>query len=78
MRNIILLIVALSLGLYAQENKRVEYNFCTYVNGAKAIDIAKKVSIQELNKKKEIVSEQHQGYDMYYYKVEYTEKGVRR
>lgn len=78
MKNIIFIFIA-CLGLFAQDiSKKTEFNFCTYVAGAKAIDIGKSVSVKEIKEKKEILENKHIGYDMYYYKVEYKNNIVSK
>jgi len=59
------------LGLYAQENNAtVQYNYCTYINGAKLVSIDMNTSILDLEKEKDIYEKYRKKLDTYYYRVE--------
>ena len=74
MNKIILLylIVTFFLGLHAQENNEtINYNYCTYINGAKLISIDMNTSIHDLQKEKNIYKKYRKKFDTFYYKVEF-------
>ena len=73
LHKIILLYLMTSLfsGLYAQENNvTVQYNYCTYINGAKLVSIDMNTSILGLEKEKNIYEKYRKKFDTFYYKVE--------
>jgi hypothetical protein len=73
MNKIILLFLMTTffLGLYAQENNEtVEYNYCSYINGAKLVSIDMNTSISNLEKEKNIYEKYRKKFDTFYYKIE--------
>ena len=65
------LITTFFLGLHAQENNEtVQYNYCTYINGAKLVSIDMNTSIYGLEEEKKIYEKYRKKFDTFYYKIE--------
>ena len=70
---LLFLMTTFFLGLHAQENNEtVQYNYCTYINGAKLVSIDMNTSVYALQKEKNIYEKSRKKFDTFYYKVEFN------